>query len=164
MQSAPMTPGRGRGRRVFSILRAGRNAFTAKSTFTPHMDTTAKIEGSVAAGFPSPAEQYEEPPLDLNAYLVKRPAATYFLRVAGDSMNGAGIFDGDLIVVDRSLEPADGDIAVASVDGEFTVKRFRSRGREVWLEPANPAYPAIRFSGARTLEIFGRVTAAIHKL
>ena len=77
---------------------------------------TAKVSGSVVAGFPSPAEQYQEPPLDLNELLVKRPAATYFVRVEGDSMVGAGISDGDLLVVDRSLRPADGDVIIASVE------------------------------------------------
>ena len=85
----------------------------------------ARVAGSVVAGFPSPAEQYLEPPLDLNALLVKRPAATYFVRVEGDSMINAGINPGDLLVVDRSLTPVDGDIIIASVDGEFTVKRLR---------------------------------------
>ena len=85
------------------------------------MRTKAKVSGSVVAGFPSPAEQYLEPPLDLNELLVKRPAATYFVRVEGDSMSGAGISDGDLLVVDRSLRPADGDVIIASVDGDFTV-------------------------------------------
>ena len=78
------------------------------------------------AGFPSPAEQYLEPPLDLNELLVKRPAATFFVRVEGDSMIGAGIRDKDLLVVDRSLTPANGDIIIASVDGEFTVKTYRT--------------------------------------
>ena len=89
------------------------------------MAAKVKISGSVAAGFPSPAEQYQEPPLDLNELLVKRPAATFFVRVQGDSMTGAGIQDGDLLVVDRSLRPADGDIIIASVDGDFTVKTLR---------------------------------------
>ena len=80
------------------------------------------------AGFPSPAEQYQEPPLDLNALLVKRPAATYFVKVEGDSMIGAGIREGDLLVVDRSLTPANGDIIIAAVDGEFTVKTLRVLG------------------------------------
>ena len=88
----------------------------------------ARVAGSVVAGFPSPAEQYLEPPLDLNALLVKRPAATYFVRVEGDSMINAGINPGDLLVVDRSLTPVDGDIIIASVDGEFTVKRLRVEG------------------------------------
>ena len=89
------------------------------------MSTKAKVSGSVVAGFPSPAEQYLEPPLDLNELLVRRPAATYFVRVQGDSMVGAGISDGDLLVVDRSLRPADGDVIIASVDGDFTVKTLR---------------------------------------
>lgn len=122
------------------------------------------MAGTVAAGFPSPAEQYMEPPLDLNVFLVKRPAATYFVRVEGDSMDGAGIFDGDILVVDRSLTPADGDVAVASVDGDFTVKTLRRRNGEVWLEPANPDYPPVRVGGESELKIFGRVTAAIHLL
>ena len=89
------------------------------------MGAKAKVSGSVVAGFPSPAEQYLEPPLDLNELLVKRPAATYFVRVEGDSMSGAGISDGDLLVVDRSLRPADGDVIIANVDGDFTVKTLR---------------------------------------
>ena len=89
------------------------------------MSPKARVSGSVVAGFPSPAEQYQEPPLDLNELLVKRPAATYFVRVEGDSMVGAGIRDGDLLVVDRSLRPADGDVIIASVDGDFTVKTLR---------------------------------------
>ena len=90
------------------------------------MPAKAKISGSVVAGFPSPAEQCLEPPLDLNELLVKRPAATFFVRVEGDSMIGAGIRDKDLLVVDRSLTPANGDIIIASVDGEFTVKTYRT--------------------------------------
>jgi len=94
------------------------------------MAERAKVSGSVVAGFPSPAEQYLEPPLDLNELLVRRPAATYFVRVEGDSMSGAGIHDGDLLVVDRSLRPADGDVIIASVDGDFTVKTLRLGKRE----------------------------------
>ena len=101
------------------------------------MGTKAKISGSVVAGFPSPAEQYLEPPLDLNELLVKRPAATYFVRVEGDSMSGAGISDGDLLVVDRSLRPADGDVIIASVDGDFTVKTYRRDADGIRLEPAS---------------------------
>ena len=92
------------------------------------MNAKAKLSGSVVAGFPSPAEQYMEPPLDLNELLVKHPAATYFVRVSGDSMTGAGINDGDLLVVDRSFRPADGDIIIACVDGDFTVKILREEG------------------------------------
>ena len=89
------------------------------------MSKNAKVSGSVVAGFPSPAEQYQETPLDLNELLVKRPAATFFVKVQGDSMIGEGIRDGDLLVVDRSLRPASGDIIIACVDGDFTVKTLR---------------------------------------
>ena len=120
------------------------------------------VSGSVVAGFPSPAEQYLEPPLDLNELLVKRPAATYFVRVMGDSMSGAGISDGDLLVVDRSLRPANGDVIIASVDGEFTVKVYHHDTDGTRLEPANPAYPAIRLRPGQELDYFGKVTACIH--
>ena len=125
------------------------------------------------AGFPSPAEQYLEPPLDLNELLVKRPAATFFVRVEGDSMINAGIHDKDLLVVDRSLTPANGDIIIASVDGEFTVKTYRTgvktgadgrKHRFVALEPANPDYPTITVRPGQELLLYGKVTAVIHQL
>ena len=127
------------------------------------MSTKAKVAGSVVAGFPSPAEQYLEPPLDLNELLVKRPAATYFVRVQGDSMIEAGIHDGDLLVVDRSLRPASGDVIIASVDGDFTVKTYRRDKEGIRLEPANPAYPIIYIKKGQKLDYFGKVTACIHK-
>ena len=137
------------------------------------MNAEAKVSGSVVAGFPSPAERYLEPPLDLNELLVKRPAATYFVRVQGDSMVGAGISDGDLLVVDRSLRPADGDVIIASVDGDFTVKTLRlgngERGMgngkdvEMRLEPANLNYPVITLKREQELDYFGKVTACIHQ-
>ncbi len=131
------------------------------------------------AGFPSPAEQYQEPPLDLNELLVRRPAATYFVRVEGDSMVDAGISDGDLLVVDRSLRPADGDVIIASVEispersehceamslegCDFTVKTYRRDKSGVRLEPANPNYPVIRLRAGQELDYFGKVTACIHR-
>ncbi len=127
------------------------------------MRTKAKVSGSVVAGFPSPAEQYQEPPLDLNELLVKRPAATYFVRVQGDSMVGAGISDGDMLVVDRSLRPADGDVIIASVDGDFTVKTYHRDKDGIRLEPANQAYPIIRLRAGQELDYFGKVTACIHR-
>jgi len=142
------------------------------------MAERAKVSGSVVAGFPSPAEQYLEPPLDLNELLVRRPAATYFVRVEGDSMSGAGIHDGDLLVVDRSLRPADGDVIIASVDGDFTVKTFRlgngergtgngergmGNGGEIRLVAANPKYPDIVLKTGQELDYFGKVTACIHQ-
>ena len=139
------------------------------------MRTKAKVSGSVVAGFPSPAEQYQEPPLDLNELLVKRPAATYFVRVEGDSMSGAGIADGDLLVVDRSLRPASGDVIIACVDGDFTVKTLRVGGKrgngdwgtgnggEIRLAAANPKYPDIVLKPGQELDYFGKVTACIHQ-
>lgn len=139
------------------------------------MSTKAKVSGSVVAGFPSPAEQYQETPLDLNELLVKRPAATYFVRVEGDSMVGAGICDGDLLVVDRSLRPADGDVIIACVDGDFTVKTLRvggnrgngdwgtGNGGEIRLAAANPKYPDIVLKPGQELDYFGKVTACIHQ-
>ena len=132
----------------------------------------SQIAGSVVAGFPSPAEQYLEPQLDLNELLVKRPAATYFVRVQGDSMTGRGIHDGDLLVVDRSLDPRDGDVVIAAIDGDFTVKTLRKGVKEVGgtmkrtvsLEAANPSYPTIVLKGAGELQLFGKVTAVIHRL
>ena len=122
------------------------------------------MASAVMAGFPSPAEQYVERPLDLNELLVARPAATYFVRASGDSMTGAGIRDGDLLVVDRSLEPEDGATVIACVDGEFTVKTYRRDRDRVRLEAANPAYPPIRFAGEMELRVFGVVTAVVHRL
>lgn len=127
------------------------------------MGAKAKVSGSVVAGFPSPAEQYLEPPLDLNELLVKRPAATYFVRVQGDSMSGAGISDGDLLVVDRSLRPADGDVIIASVDGDFTVKSYRRDKDGIRLEPANPAYPVIRLRAGQELD-YGCTEIFLQKL
>jgi len=128
------------------------------------MAAKSQIVGSVVAGFPSPAEQYVEPPLDLNDYLVMRPAATFFVRVEGDSMNGAGIFHGDVLIVDRSLRPTDDAIVVVAIDGEFTVKRFRKAGAYIRLEPANPAYPVLTISPSQQLDYFGKVIGVVRKL
>ena len=136
---------------------AGTAAAEPRRTAIPFMG------GAVMAGFPSPAEQYVERPLDLNELLVTRPAATYYVRAAGDSVEGAGIRSGDLLVVDRSLNPEDGAVVIACVDGEFTVKTLRKGRAGVWLEAATPAYKPIRLSGEMKLQVFGVVTAVIHR-
>jgi len=97
----------------------------------------------VAAGFPSPADDYLESPLNLHELLVRHPAATFFVRVAGESMAGAGILPGDILVVDRSAAARDGCVVVAALDGEFTVKRLRRRDGRAWLAAAHPGYPPI---------------------
>ncbi|MGN0880558.1 MAG: LexA family protein [Oligosphaeraceae bacterium] len=122
------------------------------------------LSGVVAAGFPSPAESYAEHPLDLNELLVHRPAATFFVRACGDSMVGAGIQDGDILVVDRSLEARHGSIVIACVDGEFTVKYLHRHPQGgASLVPANPRYAPILLDGRQEVELFGVVTATIHR-
>lgn len=103
-------------------------------------------ESGVQAGFPSPAESYVDKSLDLNEYLVANPASTFFVYVTGDSMDLAGMEDGDLLVVDRSLEPRNGDIVIMSIDNEFTVKRYMkdSSGLRLLPESSNPIYKPIR--------------------
>lgn len=119
---------------------------------------------SIRAGFPSPAEDYVDRPLDLHEHLVKDRAATFFLRASGDSMQGAGIYEGDLLVVDRSLEAANGRVVIAALDGELTVKRLVRKGGRVLLVPENPDYPEIDISQREHVTIWGVVTYAIHKL
>ena len=126
-------------------------------------NTPPLMESPVSCGFPSPAEQYIESPLDLNDLLVKRPAATFFVRAAGDSMLGAGIRPGDILVVDRSVTPLDGSVVIACVDNEFTVKYLRHDDAGYRLEPANRKYKTISFSEESELRIFGVVTACIHR-
>jgi DNA polymerase V len=118
----------------------------------------------VEAGFPSPADDYMEGSLDLNAHVIKHPSATYFVRASGDSMTGAGIFDGDLLIVDRSLEPAHGRVAIVEVDGQLTVKRLlKSRGR-FSLHSENANYPPIDLPEESEVTVWGVVTHVLHNL
>ena len=118
----------------------------------------------VSAGFPSPADEYLDQKLDLNEHLVKNPAATYFVRVAGDSMTGAGINDNDILVVDRSLEPSSSNIVIAIVNGELTVKRLIKTRNSCRLIAENPDYPPLEINEDTPLEIWGVATYAIHTL
>lgn len=115
-----------------------------------------------AAGFPSPARDYLDGPLDLNELLVRHQAATFFVRVIGDSMIGAGIYPGDILIVDRSLDADNGKIIIAVVDGEFTVKRLRKLDNRIFLEPANRNYRVLEITEAMDSLIWGVVTAVIH--
>ena len=115
----------------------------------------------IAAGFPSPADDHLEAPLDLNEHLVKHPAATFVVRVDGDSMTGAGIYNGDLLVVDRSLDAKSGSIVVAVVNGEMTVKRLLIDRRRVRLVPENPAYKPIEIREGSDLVVWGVVAHVI---
>jgi len=115
----------------------------------------------VQAGFPSPADDHLERSIDLNEELIHHPAATFFVRVKGESMHDAGIQSGDILVVDRSLAPTDRKIVVAMVDGEFTVKRFRSQDGRIFLEAANDQFPKIEISGDQELVVWGVVSFVI---
>ena len=95
---------------------------------------------NISAGFPSPASDYEEARLDLNKYLIKNSAATFFVRVTGDSMVGAGIHHGDLLIVDRSIEPKNNNVVIAVINGELTVKRIRIQKKKITLVPENKNY------------------------
>ena len=118
----------------------------------------------VSAGFPSPAEDYIEGRLDLNRHLIKHPAATFFVRVAGDSMTGAGIHPGDILVVDRSLEPRDASVVIAVLDGELTVKRISRRAGKLYLVPDNSLYQPLEILEEMEFEVWGVVTSVIHSL
>lgn len=117
----------------------------------------------VPAGFPSPADEYAETALDLNTYLIRNKTATFFFRVIGDSMTGANIHDGDLLVVDRSIEPKHGHIVLAVINNEYTVKRLYSLNGVIELHAENPAYAPIRFQEHDELQVWGVVTGAVSR-
>lgn len=119
---------------------------------------------SISAGFPSPADDYLDSPLDFNELLIAHPAATFAVRVAGDSMQGIGLFPGDIAVVDRAITAVDGAIILGIIGGEFTIKRYRRRGNEAWLEAANPAYRNIPITEEQGFEVWGVVRHAIRML
>jgi len=116
----------------------------------------------VSAGFPSPADDYIDRSLDLNELLIPHPAATFFVRVAGDSMTGAFLNHDDILVVDRSLEASDGSIVIAVVDGELTVKRLRINENGCRLVAENPDYPEVGFTDNSSCEVWGVVRAVVH--
>lgn len=118
---------------------------------------------SVPAGFPSPAEDHRGKRIDVIDKLVKHPQATFSMRVGGHSMEGDGIFDGDVILVDRAVRPAHNMIVVAVVDGEFTVKRMWHRGGQFRLKASNPTYPDIIPGDAQSVEIWGCVIASVRQ-
>ncbi len=121
------------------------------------------FQSLISAGFPSPCDDYLDLKIDLNKQLIDNPSATFFARVTGDSMIDAGIYEGDILIIDRSLEPTDQDIAICYLDGEFTVKRIQKEKHHLYLLPANPAYPPIHITEHNQFLIWGVVTYVIHK-
>jgi DNA polymerase V len=130
---------------------------------TPSALTRPLILALVAAGFPSPADDHLDRDLDLHELLIQHPAAIYYVRLAGDSMQGAGLYDGDILVVDRSVAPKHADIVIAVLDGELTVKRLFRQGGLVQLRPANHRYPIITVTPDQELPIWGVVTGSIRQ-
>lgn len=117
----------------------------------------------VSAGFPSPADDYIDQKLDLNDLLIKNPSSTFFVRVAGDSMTGAGINHDDILIVDRSLEPVSGKIIIAVINGELTVKRLMTDSVSCRLVAENPAYEPLEIDEQMSFETWGVVTSVIHQ-
>lgn len=122
------------------------------------------VTATVPAGFPSPADDYLDNPLDFNELLISNPSATFAVRVGGDSMIGAGIYPDDIAVVNRALTAADRNIVLALVDGGFTLKRYRCRQGRVWLQAENPAYRDIEITEDLAFEVWGVVTNSIRML
>ena len=130
----------------------------SKSVELPYYDT------KVQAGFPSPAEDHLEQRLDLNTLVIDNPSATFFVRVAGESMRGIGITDGDILVVDRSIESWGNRVVVAVIDSEFTIKRFTKHNATVVLEAENPDYPPITITEEMDFSVWGVVCWALKKI
>jgi DNA polymerase V len=120
------------------------------------------FSNTVAAGFPSPADDHIEAQLHLNSHLIKNPASTFLVRVSGESMKDIGIFPNDILIVDRSIHPVDGKIVIAAIDGELTVKRLKKEKDAVYLMPENPAFKPIVIKEMQDLNIWGVVISAIH--
>ena len=118
---------------------------------------------AISAGFPSPADDFLENRLDISQLLIQHPDSTFYARVQGSSMQDAGINDGDILIVDKSLTPQNNDIAVCFLDGEFTVKQIQIKKNEIWLIPANQKYPATKVTEENNFTIWGIVTYTVKK-
>lgn len=142
------------------------NSFSIERWISPGEEAAEGIPSYgdlIKAGFPSPAADYREEVLDFNSYLVQNPAATFTVRVEGDSMTGEGIRSGDLLIVDRSIAPRPGMVVVAILYGEFTVKTLSSRDGRLWLTPGNPDYDPVRIELDMDFQVWGVVTHVIHR-
>ena len=121
------------------------------------------LNDSVSAGFPSPADDYTEENIDLNEHLISNPFSTFFLRVKGESMINAGIKDNDLVIVDKSLTAKPGNIIIAMIDGEFTIKRLSIKNNELYLKAENHNYPNFILKNHSDVQIWGVVIYSIHR-
>jgi repressor LexA len=147
---------------IKKLLEKGSLEKDAKGFLKPaRLSFNLPVVGNVAAGFPSPAEEELQDTMSFDEYLVNNPASSFILSVTGDSMIGEGIKDKDLVIVERGREPKNGDIILAEVDGHWTMKYFRKRGKKITLEAANPKYPPI--TPQEELRIAGVITAVVRK-
>ena len=140
-----------------------------KSSYSSQEEASSKrlfplATETISAGFPSPAEDYIELGIDLNKYLIKNPISTFFLRVSGNSMNNAGIYNNDLLIIDRSINPNPGHIVVALLDGEFTLKRLIKENDNYYLKADKENYPAINLYEYTDVQIWGVAIYSIHEL
>ena len=140
-----------------------------KSSYSSSKEVSSKpiiplAKETVSAGFPSPAEDHIEIGIDLNRYLIKNPISTFFLRVSGNSMNNAGIYNNDLLIIDRSINPIPGNIVVALLDGEFTLKRLVKKQNSYYLKADKENYPAINLYEYIEIQIWGVAIYSIHEL
>ena len=157
--------GQGKFGEVTKPVRIPISMIDSVMTFIQSYDLSLPIYiNKVNAGFPSPADDHMEGKLDLNTHLIKHPSATFFVKATGDSMIGAGIHEGDILVVDRSLEARNGKVVIAAVDGNLTVKRLQKRGKDAFLSPENNNYKPIRLTENNDVVIWGVVTNVIHKV
>lgn len=132
--------------------------------FAPDLSSHIELpyaDGGIQAGFPTPAQDYITETIDLNREIVRHPASTFYGRVSGNSMIDEGIEPGDILVIDRSIEPADGDLTVCCLDGEFTLKRIRLMPGRVWLVPSNESFDPILVTPDHSFEVWGVVTHTI---
>ena len=132
--------------------------YTADTSTSIHLPF---VESGISAGFPSPADDFLDASIDLNKEFVKNPSTTFYGRVRGDSMINAGLNEGDLLIIDKSLEPIDNKIAVCFIDGEFTVKRIKIEKDIVWLVAENEKYKPIKVTADNDFVIWGIVTTVI---
>jgi len=133
------------------------------SSLIKNENKIAFYNSSIPAGFPSPAEDHIDIPLDLNEHLIRHPAATFYVYAKGNSMQNSGIYDGDLLIVDRAVEPKLKNIVIAIIDGEFTVKRISKIKNKIYLLPDNKEYQPIEIKDSSNFQIWGVVIYTIHK-
>jgi len=144
-----------------------RHLYSAIEMYKPALQSSMALplaNQGISAGFPSPADDFLDLSIDLNKELIKHPYATFYGRVSGDSMTGVGLDDGDLLIIDKSLEPQDGKIAVCFIDGEFTVKRIKLDKDSLWLMPENKKYKPIKVTEENEFIIWGVVTSVIKNM